>query len=99
LVLDAAESKDEVGEIGETLKWEEPAYPAPLSNSGSNTQIGWKESRLDQYPMFFECAASLVLAIRERTPRHSGKSVTGASTSLLKKKSCGPNCSRVSNWH
>ena len=68
LILDTASSIEGIGEIEETLKWGEPSYLTLKSKSGSTIRIAWKESREDQYSMFFKCTANLVPAFREKFP-------------------------------
>ncbi len=67
LILDTAVLAG-VGEIEETLKWGEPSYLTPETKSGSTIRIDWKESKKDQYGMYFTCTANLVDAFRERYP-------------------------------
>ena len=69
LILDTAASIEAVGEIEETLKWGEPSYLTPKTKSGSTIRIAWKESREEQYSMYFKCTADLVPAFREKYPR------------------------------
>lgn len=67
LILDTAVLAG-VGEIEETLKWGEPSYLTPETKSGSTIRIDWKESKKDQYAMYFTCTANLVDAFRVRYP-------------------------------
>jgi hypothetical protein len=69
LIYDTAASFEEVGEIEETLKWGEPSYLTPKSKSGSTVRIAWKESKKEQYSIFFKCTANLVPAFKERFPQ------------------------------
>lgn len=69
LIFDTAASIEGIGEIEETLKWGEPSYLTPQSKSGSTIRIAWKDSKKDQYSIFFKCTANLVPAFKERFPR------------------------------
>lgn len=68
LIFDTAASIEEVGEIEETLKWGEPSYLTPKTNSGSTIRIAWKKSHETQYSMYFKCTANLVPAFKEKYP-------------------------------
>jgi hypothetical protein len=69
LILETAAALEGVGDIEETLKWGEPSYLTPKSQSGSTIRIAWKESKKDQYSIFFKCTANLVSAFKEKFPR------------------------------
>jgi hypothetical protein len=69
LIYDTAASFEEIGEIEEALKWGEPSYLTPKSKSGSTIRIAWKESKKDQYSIFFKCTANLVPAFEEKFPQ------------------------------
>jgi hypothetical protein len=64
LILSTAKETDGVGAIEETLKWGEPAYLTSESGSGSTIRLGWKQSRPDEYAMYFNCRTSLVSTFR-----------------------------------
>jgi transposase len=68
LILETAAKIESVGEIEETLKWGEPSYLTPKSKSGSTIRIAWKETKKNQYSIFFKCTANLVPAMKERFP-------------------------------
>ena len=68
LIFDTATSIEGIGEIEETLKWGEPSYLTPKSQSGSTIRIAWKESQKDQYSIFFKCTADLVPAFKDKFP-------------------------------
>ena len=63
LVLDTALETQEVTKIEETLKWGEPSY---LTKSGSTIRMDWKESKPDQYALYFNCKTKLVDTFKER---------------------------------
>ena len=69
LIFDTAASFEEIREIEETLKWGEPSYLTPSSKSGSTIRIAWKESKKEQYSIFFKCTANLVPAFKEKFPQ------------------------------
>jgi hypothetical protein len=69
LIYDTAASIAEIGELEETLKWGEPSYLTPKSKMGSTIRIAWKESKEEQYSIFFKCTANLVPAFKERFPQ------------------------------
>ncbi len=62
LVLETAAETEGVGPVEETLKWGEPSY---LTKKGSTIRIGWKQSKPDQYAMYFHCRSMLVETFRE----------------------------------
>ena len=62
LVFDTASETEGVGVLDETLKWGEPSY---LTKGGSTIRIDWKESRPDQYGIYFHCRTKLVDTFRE----------------------------------
>jgi len=57
LVLDTASEIEGIGRLEETIKWGEPSY---LIKSGSTIRMGWKQSKPDQYAMYFHCKTKLV---------------------------------------
>lgn len=69
LIYETAASIDGIGGLEETIKWGEPSYLTPQSKSGSTIRIAWKESRSEQYSIFFKCTAHLVPAFKEKYPR------------------------------
>jgi hypothetical protein len=62
LILDTASEKDDVSKVTELLKWGEPSY---LAKSGSTIRMDWKESKPDQYAMYFHCRTNLVDTFKE----------------------------------
>lgn len=63
LILDTAAEIEDVHELEETLKWGEPSY---ITKHGSTIRIDWKESKPDQYAMYFHCKTRLVDTFKER---------------------------------
>ena len=70
LIYDTAALIEGIGKIEETLKWGEPSYLTPESKIGSTIRIAWKESRKEQYSIFFKCTANLVPAFKEKFPQN-----------------------------
>jgi hypothetical protein len=68
LIFETAASIQEIEQLEETLKWGEPSYLTPVSKSGSTIRIAWKESKKEQYSIFFKCTANLVPAFKEKFP-------------------------------
>ncbi len=66
LILETADSIEEVGEIEETLKWGEPSYLTPKTKSGSTVRINRKKDQEEQYAIYFKCTANLVPAFKEK---------------------------------
>ena len=62
LVLETAAETEGVGSLEETLRWGEPSY---LSKGGSTIRMDWKESKPDQYALYFHCRTRLVETFRE----------------------------------
>ncbi|MGI9205689.1 MAG: DUF1801 domain-containing protein [Woeseiaceae bacterium] len=62
LILDVASDTPDIGELEETLKWNEPSY---LAEGGSTVRIGWKKSSPEFYAMYFNCNTKLVDTFKE----------------------------------
>lgn len=62
LVLDTASETEGVNAVEEALKWGEPSY---LTKGGSTIRIDWKQSKPDQYAMYFHCKTKLVDTFKE----------------------------------
>jgi len=62
LILETAKEIDSIKSLEETLKWGEPGY---LTECGSTIRIGWKQSRPDEYAMYFHCKTKLVDTFKE----------------------------------
>ena len=63
LVLDTASETESIATLEETLKWGEPSY---VTKGGSTIRMGWKESKPDQYALYFNCNTRLVDTFKER---------------------------------
>ena len=62
LVLETAAETQGVNEVEETLKWGEPGY---LVKGGSTIRMDWKESRPDEYALYFNCKTKLADTFKE----------------------------------
>jgi len=62
LVLETAAEIDGVKNIDETLKWGEPSY---LTKGGSTIRMDWKQSKPNQYAMYFNCKTKLIDTFKE----------------------------------
>ncbi|MBA3593254.1 MAG: DUF1801 domain-containing protein [Pseudomonadota bacterium] len=68
MIFEVAASTPGVGELQETLKWNEPAYLTTQSKSGSTIRIAPKKSGATQYAMYFNCQTRLVDTFRTLFP-------------------------------
>ncbi len=68
LIFEVAASRDDIGELEETLKWGEPAYLTSASGSGSTVRIAWKRATPTRYGMYFNCQTTLVETFRTLFP-------------------------------
>jgi len=62
LILDTASETEGVTALEETLKWGEPSY---LTKGGSTIRIDWKQSRPNEYAMYFNCKSKLIDTFKE----------------------------------
>jgi hypothetical protein len=62
LILETAEEDEDIGEIEETLKWNEPSY---LTKGGSTVRFDWKPKTPDQYAIYFNCKTTLIETFKE----------------------------------
>jgi hypothetical protein len=74
LILDTAKATSGVGALQETLKWGQPSYLTPATNSGSTIRIDQVKPTPGQYALYFHCQTNLVETFRELYPelRYSG---------------------------
>jgi hypothetical protein len=68
LILDTARKTEGVGQLTETLKWQEPAYLTEETGSGSTIRLGWSKSHPDHAAIYFNCRTSLVSTFRDLFP-------------------------------
>jgi len=57
LIIEVANEIEEISSLDETLKWGEPSF---LVKKGSTIRIDWKETKPDQYAIYFKCTSKLV---------------------------------------
>ena len=62
LVLETAAEIDNRKSIEETLKWGEPSY---LTKGGSTIRMDWKQSKPNQYALYFNCKTKLIATFKE----------------------------------
>jgi Domain of unknown function (DU1801) len=60
LIFDTAKSIEDVGELEETLKWNQPSYLTTKSKSGSMIRIDKIKNQPDKYAIYFLCQTTLV---------------------------------------
>lgn len=60
LIFDVAK-EDNINDITETLKWNEPSY---LTKKGSTLRFDWKPKYPQQYCLFFNCKTTLIETIK-----------------------------------
>ena len=61
LVFDVANSEKSITDVDETLKWNEPSC---LTKNGSTGRMDSKQSKPDQYTLYFNCKTKLVETFR-----------------------------------
>lgn len=62
LVIQTASEVEDLEKLEETLKWGEPSYS---TKNGSTIRMDWKESKPDEYAMYFHCQTKLVDTFKE----------------------------------
>lgn len=67
LIIETAKEMDEIDELIEDLKWNEPSY---ITEIGSTLRVGWNSSRPDQYGLYFHCQTTLIETFRYVFPDH-----------------------------
>ncbi|EQA37591.1 PF08818 domain protein [Leptospira inadai serovar Lyme str. 10] len=60
LIFDTASMTESIGPLEETLKWGEPSYLTTQTKSGSTIRIHHRESRADEYGIYFNCKTTLI---------------------------------------
>ena len=68
LIIDTAAQTDGVGEITETLKWNEPAYLPKKPNVGTTIRINAIKGSPARYAMFVHCQTTLIETYRQHYP-------------------------------
>ncbi|MEE9431074.1 MAG: DUF1801 domain-containing protein [Melioribacteraceae bacterium] len=67
LIFETAKQTEGVGELEETLKWNEPSYLTSKPKSGSTIRIN-RIKNSDKYAMYFNCQTTLVSTFRQIYP-------------------------------
>ncbi len=62
LVIQTAKEIESLDILEETLKWGEPSY---ITKNGSTIRMDWKDSKPDQYAMYFHCQTKLIATFKE----------------------------------
>ncbi|MDA1069225.1 MAG: DUF1801 domain-containing protein [Verrucomicrobia bacterium] len=65
LIFDAAKRTPGVGKIEETLRWGQPSYLTPETNSGSTLRIDSIKSKPGGYAMYVHCQTTLLDSFKE----------------------------------
>jgi hypothetical protein len=68
LIFETARATKGVGALQETLKWGQPSYLTPQTNSGSTIRIDQVKSAPGRYAVYFHCQTNLVETFRELYP-------------------------------
>ncbi len=68
-IFQLAEESDEIGEIEETLKWENPSYLTYGPKSGTTIRLSELRSDGERYAVFVHCQTSLVSEFKEMYPK------------------------------
>ena len=68
LIFETARTTKGVGALQETLKWGQPSYLTPQTNSGSTIRIDQVKSAAGHYAVYFHCQTDLVETFRELYP-------------------------------
>jgi hypothetical protein len=68
LIFETARTTRGVGALQETLKWGQPSYLTPQTNSGSTIRIDQVKSAAGRYAVYFHCQTNLVETFRELYP-------------------------------
>ncbi len=65
LIFNIAARTEGLGNLEETLKWDEPSYITYETHSDSTLRIDWKKSTPDNYYMYFNCKTTLVVTFKK----------------------------------
>ncbi|QQR54552.1 DUF1801 domain-containing protein [Candidatus Peregrinibacteria bacterium] len=68
LIFDIASKTKGVGDLEETLRWNQPSYLTSQSKSGSIIRIDQMKGT-NQYAIYFHCQTSLISTFREIYPQ------------------------------
>lgn len=62
LIIETAEELEEIKELEESLKWNEPSYKTKI---GSTIRIDWKNENPNQYAIYFQCTSKLIPTFKQ----------------------------------
>ena len=62
LIYDVAYEEKSIEQVQESLKWGEPSF---VTKQGSPIRMDWKQSKPDQFAIYFNCKTKLVETFRE----------------------------------
>ena len=68
LIFSEAAISDDIGELEETLKWNQPSYLTTKTKSGSTIRIERYKKDPEKVAVFFHCQTNLVETFREIFP-------------------------------
>ncbi len=68
LIFEVAKQSESIGELRETLKWNEPAYLTTQSKSGSTVRIDWRAKSPEMLAIYFNCNTNLVESFKSLFP-------------------------------
>ncbi len=71
LLYEVSLSDERIGELEETLKWNEPSYFPRKTNSGTAVRVDWKSKNPSQFCIYFNCKTTLVETFRQLFPQLS----------------------------
>ena len=70
LIFETATQTPGVGEIGETLKWGQPAYLTPRTRSGSTIRLGIPKT--GGFALYAHCRTTIISGFRDHFPDEFG---------------------------
>ena len=68
LIFDISNSHDDIGQIEETIRWNEPAYIPRHSKKGSMIRIHHNPKKPYDFALYFLCSTSLIDQFKEQYP-------------------------------
>lgn len=66
LIFDIASESDNIGELEETLKWDQPSYLTSKPKSGTTIRLGF--IGLAEYAIYVHCQTTLIAEFKEVYP-------------------------------
>jgi len=62
LIIETAQELEEINELEESLKWNQPSYKTKL---GSTLRIDWNENNPNKYAIYFQCTSKLIPTFKQ----------------------------------